>query len=799
MVAAASEFDRALRVNVKTAIALTMLAPLIVMTAPLPGTFFPFIVGKALYARTLIEIAFGLWVVLALRSPSNRAPRSRLLPIFALYVLVVLLASLLGVSPQRSLWSTYERMQGFVDLAHWFAFTWVLASVFRSWNDWRWLLNFNLGVSAFMGLLGLGQHYQFGLIVDQLSYLKATTRLDITLGNATYVGAYMMVNVLIGLGFLARSFLRPAIPAPSRPAERRRSRRRRRPKEEQGISPEMAWVALWIAAVTAGAFILAINGAWSIIIALAVGLVAVTLVTRRGDIPPAWRVFWLTMIVLASLSHFLIPYSIKLLADVSTSYFSDRLDLMALAAWLVALRLAYVKGDRRETLWRLFWISAVVLYALILYLSVTRGAVAGLVGGVMAVATGYAIWGRVRQLRLASLVLVGSVLALALVVVMVRDTAGFERIAKSNPLLHRVFILFQGDVSLEGRIDSAAVGLKGFAARPLLGWGPENFTIAYDRYVTQEIVAAAVTSFDQAHNKPIEELTTKGIMGLLVYMGLWLYMAAVVARTAKHQEAQDQLFTLFAGGALAGYFVQNLFLFDTPGTGPQFYLLLGFIIYLDTAAGTANQQLSSGGEEGRSLLQSQGSLVGALAITGILVALTIYQFNYRAFESSSSILRLLDSSLSWQQRLDKFDQTVDSFPQLANYPRIVMFNQLTRNWGSLNPQEAGAALAAVDREGRKGIASEPEEWRLYLSVASLYHRAAPADQGYVDRARSLVEEATELAPVRIETVQMQVQQHVVERNYAAALGIIDGYLEKTPNAARYLQGLRDQVVKASGE
>ena len=233
------------------------------------------------------------------------------------------------------------------------------------------------------------------------------------------------------------------------------------------------------------------------------------------------------------------------------------------------------------------------------------------------------------------------------------------------------------------------MGLKGFAARPLLGWGPENFTIAYDRYVTQEIVAGAVTSFDQAHNKPIEEITTKGIVGFLVYMGLWLYMAAVVARRVKHQEAQDQLFTLFAGGALAGYFVQNLFLFDTPGTGPQFYLLLGFMIYLDTAAGTAkaesrasgtaNQQPRSGGEEGRSLLQSQGSLVAALAITGILVALTIYQINYRALDSSSTILRLLDSSLSWQQRLDKFDQTVDSFPQLANYPRIVMFNQLTRS------------------------------------------------------------------------------------------------------------------------
>ena len=183
---------------------------------------------------------------------------------------------------------------------------------------------------------------------------------------------------------------------------------------------------------------------------------------------------------------------------------------------------------------------------------------------------------------------------------------------------------------------------------------------------------------------------------------------------------------------------------------------------------------------------------------GFLVLLTIYLFNYRALDASRAILRTLDASLSWEQRLDYFDKTIDSFPQLANYPRIVMFNRLTRNWGSLNPQEAGAALSAVDREGRKGIAKEPEEWRLYLSLASLYHRAVPSDPGYRQRAKLLVEEAAELAPARIEVVQMQVQQHLMDSDYGAALGVIDRYLQKSPEASRYLQGLRDQVVKASG-
>ena len=125
--------EKALLAGVRTALALVLLAPLIVMVPPLPATYYPFVVGKALYSRALIEIAFGIWVVLALRYPSYRAPRSRLLLILGVYVLVALVASQLGVSPQRSLWSTYERMQGVVDLVHWFAFTWVLVSVFRSW------------------------------------------------------------------------------------------------------------------------------------------------------------------------------------------------------------------------------------------------------------------------------------------------------------------------------------------------------------------------------------------------------------------------------------------------------------------------------------------------------------------------------------------------------------------------------------------------------------------------------------------------------------------------------------------
>ena len=79
---------------------MVLLTPLIVMTDPLPQTFFPFIVGKSLYARTLIEILVGLSFVLIIRYPSYRPNWSWLLTIMIMYIAIVLLAASTGVSPQ---------------------------------------------------------------------------------------------------------------------------------------------------------------------------------------------------------------------------------------------------------------------------------------------------------------------------------------------------------------------------------------------------------------------------------------------------------------------------------------------------------------------------------------------------------------------------------------------------------------------------------------------------------------------------------------------------------------------------
>ena len=735
--------ERALLIATRTSLALVLLAPLIVMAKPLPSTFFPFIVGKALYARLLIQIAFGLWVILALRYPQYRPPRSWLLGIFAVYVIVALFAAYFGVSPQRSLWSTYERMQGVVDLAHFLAFTVVLVSTFRTWATWFVLLNVNLGISLLMSGLGLAQLSGIPVLV----YLSNAQRLDITLGNPTYVGAYMLVNVLVAMGFLGGSLMTGPLQAATGPPVRKRRRGRGRAARADEPSRGIWWVFLaWVAAVLLSVLTLLITSAtWALIL---LGIVFVAF---------------------------------------AASYFA-------------------FSEPMRRAWWNAFWVIVIVVASMMLYLSATRGALFGLAVGLIAVAAGYALWGADRRVRAASMLMVAALIGLAVIFFAVVGTESFQKFSKSNIMLTRLAVLARGDDSLKGRIDSARVGLRGFAARPILGWGPENFTIAYDRYVTSDIVAVAVTSFDQAHNKPIEELTTKGVLGFLAYISLWVYMGWLLVTRVRRMDPPGQMFTFFVGAALVAYFAQNLFLFDTPGTVTQFILLLGFMGYVDTVAPNkvaaaepraTDPPAERPATEGLVFLRSPVSFVGASFAVAALVLVTMYYLEYRPFLGARTVINTLDQSLTWDQRLEQFERSIDAFPPLANYPRIVMFNQLHNGWPKLVEEEvAGKALLAAEMQGLDARTGEPEEWRVYMALASLYQRAGGFDPTYVPKARELVDVAAELAPDRIEIVQRLVRQDMIERDFEKALARIDAYVGKTPESVHHFAGLRQQVEKA---
>jgi O-antigen ligase/Flp pilus assembly protein TadD len=173
------------------AIFLVPIFPLIVANS----FFFPFITAKGFYFRILVEVAFASWVILAFMDAKYRPKFTALTIGVTLFTVITLIADLLGINPIRSLWSNFERMEGWITIVHLWAFYIVMTSVFGTGDDsrrmWHRWFNTSIGVAFFVFGYGLFQY--FGWAATH----QGATRIDASLGNSSYMAVYMMMHAFL--------------------------------------------------------------------------------------------------------------------------------------------------------------------------------------------------------------------------------------------------------------------------------------------------------------------------------------------------------------------------------------------------------------------------------------------------------------------------------------------------------------------------------------------------------------------------------------------------------------------------
>ena len=176
--------------------------------------FFPFITGKAFAFRIIVEIIFALWLVLLLRergtsysgSDKSVAPRINSLTIsITIFTLITLVADLMGLNPLRSIWSNFERMEGWLTIVHLWAYFLVLSSVFGAGEyakiNWQRFFNVVLFAGSIVAIYGLFQFLGLAAIH------QGSSRVDASLGNSAYMAVFMLINAFIA-GFMAINALK---------------------------------------------------------------------------------------------------------------------------------------------------------------------------------------------------------------------------------------------------------------------------------------------------------------------------------------------------------------------------------------------------------------------------------------------------------------------------------------------------------------------------------------------------------------------------------------------------------------
>lgn len=145
--------------------------------------FFPYITGKNFAFRIIVEIIFALWVYLAVIDANYRPKFSWISVSIAVFVAIMAIADFFAVNPVKAMWSNFERMDGFITLAHLLMYFIVFGSVMKTEKNWMWFFRSSLIASMIMAIVVYREWLNTG--VDRVSA---------TLGNPIYVAVYFMFN-----------------------------------------------------------------------------------------------------------------------------------------------------------------------------------------------------------------------------------------------------------------------------------------------------------------------------------------------------------------------------------------------------------------------------------------------------------------------------------------------------------------------------------------------------------------------------------------------------------------------------
>ena len=160
--------------------------------------FFPFITGKNFTFRILVEIAALLWVVLMLRDSQYRPKFSWLSIAVVVFVAIVGVADIFSANPVKSFLSNFERMEGWITMAHLLVYFLMLGTLLKKWSIWEKFFQTSVAVSVISCIYGFMQ------LAGAVAIHQSTSRLDASFGNSAYLAIYMLFHVFITMILLYR-------------------------------------------------------------------------------------------------------------------------------------------------------------------------------------------------------------------------------------------------------------------------------------------------------------------------------------------------------------------------------------------------------------------------------------------------------------------------------------------------------------------------------------------------------------------------------------------------------------------
>jgi len=192
-------------------------------------------------------------------------------------------------------------------------------------------------------------------------------------------------------------------------------------------------------------------------------------------------------------------------------------------------------------------------------LGIANGATLGILISTISIVFLFMIFSKKRYLKISGIVLMSvfvlSILGMA------------KQLSTPETRLYRVFT----EAKTSNRFLVWGIAEDGFKEKPILGNGFNNYIYTFDEHYNPNIYkdGYALERFFKPHNVFWEILSEVGLVGLITYAGLLACLFVVFLR-----KKEERTMGIVLSGLLVGYFIQNLFVFDSVTTYLMFYLVV---------------------------------------------------------------------------------------------------------------------------------------------------------------------------------------------------------------------------------
>ncbi|MEK9180758.1 MAG: O-antigen ligase family protein, partial [Patescibacteria group bacterium] len=405
-----------------------------------------------------------------------------------------------------------------------------------------------------------------------------------------------------------------------------------------------------------------------------------------------------------------------------------------LAIWLFSTK---------RPVWQKAIFAVIAVYELIIINATeTRGALIALFIGFFLAALLFAVTASSKKVRYFGIVVL-SVLALSGALVFAFRDSDF---IKSVPGMRRVAGISLKDVTTESRLLTWQASWRGFTDRPVLGYGYENFNVAFNRYFPAPIFRDAGSQiwFDRAHNIVFDVMVASGILGLGAYLSLFILSFWILWRYYKRDPDANKTTSILFFCMLLAYFIQNFFVFDTLSTYLSFYTVLAFLVFLQVQNSGAPALLESRRTRG----------FNPLLASGFIVAL-LFAAYFSVFRPARANLYVTNALLSaskgrLENLLGDYEKVVGLDTYVTEEARQKLTETLLRLRGSqsIGTEQLNQAYRYAIEEMQTAVKRAPLEIRNHMFLMALYNNLPIATVGSREEAIRLGKQVIKLSSTR---------------------------------------------------